>query len=105
MPNVKSRYEYHSLIVERQNSYMNVVLINPPPHHVLEIHDRPEYPHLGLAYIAAYLRESGIKNISVIDAKFEGVGLAVLEKRLSKQKIDVIGITAMTHEVSQAQKI
>ncbi|MBT3362710.1 MAG: radical SAM protein [Chloroflexi bacterium] len=84
---------------------MNVVLINPPPHHVLEIHDRPEYPHLGLAYIAAYLRESGIKNISVIDAKFEGVGLAVLEKRLSKQKIDVIGITAMTHEVSQAQKI
>jgi len=84
---------------------MNVVLINPPPQHVLEIHDRPEYPHLGLAYIAAYLRECGIKNISVIDAKFEGVGLGNVKKRLSKHKIDVIGITAMTHEVSQAQKI
>lgn len=80
---------------------MKVVLINPPPRQIIEKrYDTPEYPHLGLGYIAAYLES---KNIfcRVIDAKLERINQETILQRL-KNGFDIIGITAMTHEINQS---
>lgn len=83
---------------------MKVVLIDPPPRSHIEQHDSRKYPHLGLASIAAYLRSQGI-DIRVIDAKYEDLDMERVERRLIKENPDVIGITAMTHEIHQAGEV
>lgn len=83
---------------------MNIVLVNPPPLHRIEIYDTPDYPHLGLGYIAAALKESK-KGITVIDAKLERIGLDRVVERLHRLEPDIIGLTAMTHEIGQAHKV
>lgn len=82
---------------------MKVLLVNPPPGHVVERHDRPEFPHLGLGYLAAYLVSKGIK-CQVIDAKMEGVSPSELEERVAALKPDLVGITAFTHAVADAAR-
>ena len=84
---------------------IRVMLLNPPPENRRDMHDTPGHPHLGLAYISGYLKNKGI-NCTAIDAKFEMIELAGLERRLLhiNEQPDVVGITAMTHEISQANK-
>lgn len=83
---------------------MKVVLINPPPKKVVEERfDRPEYGHIGLAYLASYLGANGI-DCEVIDAKLEGKGLREVVKKVEEYSPQVVGLTAMTHEISQAAK-
>ena len=53
---------------------MNIALVNPPPPRIIEYGDAPDNPHLGLGYIAAFVRSKNIE-CAVIDAKFETVGL------------------------------
>ena len=85
---------------------MNIVLVNPPPQQVLEMHDKPEYPHLGLGYIAAFVKQQDADvSIAIIDAKFEEVDLREVERRLYQLKSDIVGVTAMTHEILQANKV
>lgn len=83
---------------------MNIALVNPPPPRIIEYGDAPDNPHLGLGYIAAFVRSKNIE-CAVIDAKFEAVGLEEVQSRLYRQKPDVVGITAMTHEITQADKV
>jgi anaerobic magnesium-protoporphyrin IX monomethyl ester cyclase len=83
---------------------LKVVLINPPPRRRVEQHDSCKYPHLGLAYIAAYLKNRGIE-VQVIDAKLEGLGMEHVERKLVHARPDVVGITAMTHEIPQAGEV
>ncbi len=82
---------------------MKTLLINPPPEQLRERHDRPDFPHLGLGYIAAYLLSQGI-HCEVIDAKMEGINLAQLEERLTAARPDLVGVTAMTHGVMGAAR-
>ncbi len=81
-----------------------VVLINPPPKKRVERHDRPDYPHLGLAYIATYLKSKGI-DCTVIDGKFESINSQELNNKLEFLRPDIVGITAMTHEIQRAADI
>ena len=53
---------------------MKVLLINPPSERIIEKWDRPDFPHLDLAYLASFLREKGV-NVWVIDAKFENLNI------------------------------
>lgn len=48
---------------------------------------------LGIAYIASYLREKGIKS-NVIDQTFEG--RATLERNLKKANPDILGLSTCT---------
>jgi len=80
---------------------VNITLIDPPPFKIIEIHDAPECSRLGLGYIAGFLKNRGI-SCSVIDAKSEMLHLGEVEERVREQKPDIVGITAMTHEVTQA---
>ncbi len=83
---------------------MKITLVNPPPIKIIESHDAPPSPSLALGYIGAFLRSRG-QDFDAVDAKFEKLNLADVEVRLQQQKPDVVGITAMTHEIIQASKV
>ncbi|MBI2041617.1 MAG: cobalamin B12-binding domain-containing protein [Candidatus Nealsonbacteria bacterium] len=81
-----------------------ILLINPPPFIRRDPHDHTDYPHIGLAYISAYLRQSGFE-CRAIDAKFEDINMEGLKQRLKQYNPGIIGITAFTHEVKQAARV
>lgn len=83
---------------------LRVVLIAPPPRTHVERHDRRAYPHLGLAYIAGYLKKAGVE-CSLIDGNFEALDLAEVERRLLSFAPSLVGVTAMTHEIHRAAEV
>ncbi len=78
---------------------MNVLLINPPDDLKSLLGEGvnliPPFEPMGLLYIAAALRQAGIK-VSVIDASVEKLDAAALQQRLLELKPDVIGMTVFT---------
>ena len=87
-----------------RNHYLNVVLVDPPPLKRIERHDIRDHPHLGLAYIAAYLKSKGV-NCTLIDGKFGRIGLEEVRRRLCLLSPNIVGITSMTHEISRASEV
>ncbi len=83
---------------------MRVFLVNPPPERVAQRWDQPNFPPLGLGYLAASLKNHG-HHVQVLDAKVEGISLSDLLARLRKPKFDAVGLTAMTHEIARAARI
>ena len=83
---------------------MKSVLINPPPMQVAERHDAPDHPHCGLGYIASYLLSRG-EDTEIIDSKLERLGLQQTLDKLLSMKPDIVGITAMTHDILSAAKL
>jgi len=79
---------------------IKVVLLRVRPPHIVERYDVASYPHPGLAYIAAYLRSKNV-DCAVYDAKFDSrfFDFDNLKRRLLKDEPDIIGFTAMTHEI------
>ncbi|MBU1131285.1 B12-binding domain-containing radical SAM protein [Patescibacteria group bacterium] len=69
----------------------------------MEKDDRPDYPHIGLGYLASALKKKDII-CDVIDAKLERIDIPEIVKRIIDKKAEIIGITAMTHEIRQAAK-
>ena len=82
---------------------MEVVLINPPPFRLLEDADCPNYPHPGIASLAAFLRE-GDHQVRVIDAKLARLSLEETVEAASESG-DLWCLSAMTHEVAQAARV
>ena len=80
---------------------MKVALVNPPPPNRTERWDRADFPHIGLAYLAASLRADAIP-VGVIDGKLERVTSEEVVERLAEEKPDLVGITSMTHEIVTA---
>lgn len=89
---------------QSETNNLKVLLVNPPAETIFEMHDAPEYPHIGLGYVASYLMSKGI-DTSVIDAKLLRIDIKELYRRLKSTKFDVIGLSAMTHEIKQAAKV
>lgn len=81
-----------------------IVLCNPPPRQVRESHDRPDYPHLGLAYLAGALRNSG-EHLAVLDGKFLGLSISDTVRHILDLRPRVLCLTAMTHEITVATEI
>ena len=82
---------------------MKVCLINVPNTYELVGNDpviikeqQGVYPPLGILYIAAYLKNTGNYEVSVIDAQAEGLDHVGVAQRVEMLKPDVIGLTAMT---------
>ena len=84
---------------------MKIALVNPPPLHRIERDDLPFYPHLGLGYLASSLEQNGFEEILIIDAKLERKSPENVLYDLKMFHPDVLGITAMTHEIIQASKL
>ena len=83
---------------------MKIALVNPPAIHHIERYDLPMYPHLGLGYIASSLEQKGFSEILVVDAKLARKNINTVLQELVSFNPDVLGITAMTHEIIQASK-
>jgi anaerobic magnesium-protoporphyrin IX monomethyl ester cyclase len=64
-----------------------------------------DHSHLiGLAYLAAYIREKGHK-VTIVDAAFAGYSKERLLQEMVNNNADVVGVTAMTHEIPRARNI
>ena len=61
-------------------------------------------PVLGLAYVASYAMSKGF-DCTVFDAYFHSWSEKELKRRLAAYKPDVVGFTAMTHEVTIAGRM
>ena len=53
---------------------MKIILVNPPAQQILETHDQPAHPHIGLGYLAAILEKNNF-DCQIIDAKLERLTL------------------------------
>lgn len=81
-----------------------IILINPYPYQRIEKDDRPNHPHLGLAYLGACLLKNEI-DCQIIDAKLERIKLKEIIRRISDYRPALVGITALTHEIEVANEI
>ena len=77
---------------------IKTLLINPPPPKVVELEDAPSHPHIGLGYLASYLRSKNCA-VEVLDAKLERLNVSDTLERISSIKPDIIGLTAYTQEI------
>jgi radical SAM superfamily enzyme YgiQ (UPF0313 family) len=77
-----------------------IALIKPPATYA----DWFARPVLGLSTISAVLSESGFEN-QIFDALFWGWSEEELVRRVAAYDPDLIGVTAMTHEITRAARI
>lgn len=82
---------------------LRVVLINPPPLAIVEPwYDRPEWGRIGLAYLAANLRQHPGFEVSIVDAKLEKLDFHQTSSRVAALEPHVVGLTAFTNEIKPA---
>jgi anaerobic magnesium-protoporphyrin IX monomethyl ester cyclase len=77
---------------------MKTLLLNAPPERIVEPYDAPDYPHLGLGYIAAYLRREGCP-VLVLDAKLARMSISETLAKIQEIRPRLIGFTAFTQEI------
>ena len=80
-----------------------VALVNPAPEEIVQ-GGWYRMPLLGIGYLAAFLRGRGFE-ARIADAKFDRLGLDALLDRIAGFRPDILGVTAMTHEVARAAEI
>ena len=78
---------------------LRILLINPKSSNV----DHLPIPPLGILYLAAYIRENGFPDLSVIDNNRENRSMDVLETAISQA--DIVGLTGTTSQYNQAREI
>lgn len=83
----------------------SIVLLNPPPFRIAEEWDTPQYPNIGLGYVAAALRQAGFSRIVPVDAKFERLSMSDTVDRLLALEPDIIGTTGLIIDAVQNRKI
>ncbi len=81
-----------------------VLLVNPPAEVVRECYDTPNYPAIGIAYVAGYLQRHDV-DVSVVDGKLARHTLAQTIDEIVTTNPRVLGLTAMTHMIATAHKI
>lgn len=79
---------------------MKVALVKPSPQIV---HERPEYPCIGIAYLSAFLKANGVE-ILAIDASFDGTSPSKMDASIVRFEPQILGFTAMTHEIVNVAK-
>lgn len=86
------------------NKPLRVALVNPPSLSIIEpFIDLPDFPRDALTYLAGYLRAHRPDvEIRIIDAKFERLKFAELQRELMAFQPNVLGLTAQTNEVKPA---
>ena len=81
-----------------------ILLVNPPAEVSRECYDTPDYPAIGIAYVAGYLGSQGIP-CQVIDGKLARKTVADTIAEIIERRPGILGLTAMTHMVVTAHKI
>ena len=81
-----------------------VLLVSPPAEVVRECYDTPNYPAIGIAYVAGYLKSHGI-DVAVLDGKLARLTVEDAAREITQCNPRVLGLSAMTHEIATAAKI
>lgn len=81
-----------------------VCLVNPSSRITYGVMSPPEFPPLGLQYLAAVLEKEGFE-VRALDLDAENIDLSGLEKKLSELKPFLVGITCTTPLFRQAIQI
>ncbi|MCB9233795.1 MAG: B12-binding domain-containing radical SAM protein [Bacteroidia bacterium] len=82
---------------------MRILLINPPVLAVFEPwYDTPDFGRVGLAYVAAWLRQFPGYEIRILDAKFERLNFVQVLEKVRDWQPDLVGFTAYTNEIKPA---
>lgn len=79
---------------------MKVLLIHPPPLNKDMFHFDIVHPPLGIAYIAAFIRNK--YDVSILDANALNLSVNDIKKRVIDLKPDVVGITSTTANIFNA---
>jgi anaerobic magnesium-protoporphyrin IX monomethyl ester cyclase len=90
--------------MDKRETQMKVLLLNPPAKRIAEKKDVPRYQHIGLGYLASSIEKAGYQ-VKVIDAKLERLGVKEAVREIEKYSPDILGVTAMTHEIETAMLI
>ena len=83
---------------------IKVALIRPAPSVVIQEYDRPGAPSIGLAYLASFLKANHVEALT-IDAKFDRPSQKETENALLMFVPNVLGFTAMTHEITYVAQV
>ncbi len=86
---------------------MKVLLINPNYRNVYKYVEKEStmiQPPLGLAYIAAVLRENGFE-VKILDLAALDLSLEEAKSEIEKVNANIVGITAATNTIEEAYKI
>ncbi len=81
-----------------------VLLVNPPAEVPRECYDTPNYPAIGIAYIASYLKRHDIP-VEVIDGKLARMTVQETIEAIIRGKPRILGLTSMTHMIVTTHKI
>lgn len=81
-----------------------ILLVNPPAEVVRECYDTPNYPAIGIGYVAGYLKTHGL-NVAVLDAKLARRSFDETIADIIDHRPRILGLSAMTHMISTASKI
>jgi anaerobic magnesium-protoporphyrin IX monomethyl ester cyclase len=82
---------------------MNVLLIHPPDRHLIRTNvpafvdeETGCYPPIGLLYVAAAMLEQKAHQVTILDAKAEGLDEEAVGERIRAVRPDLIGIQTLT---------
>ncbi len=81
-----------------------VLLVNPPAEVPQECYDKPNYPAIGIAYVAGYLKSHDIP-VSVIDAKLARMNVSQTIAAIREAAPRILGLSSMTHMIVTTHKI
>ena len=79
---------------------MKIAFVKPPATYA----NWYKQPALGIAYMASSLEAKGV-DCNIFDAYFENLSLPMIVDHIKDYNPDVIGISAMTHEINLASEI
>ncbi|MCK4661057.1 MAG: B12-binding domain-containing radical SAM protein [Phycisphaerae bacterium] len=81
-----------------------VLLVSPPAEVPRECYDTPDYPAIGIGYVAGYLQTHGIP-VRVIDGKLARKSVAGAIDEIVAARPRILGLTAMTHMIVTTHRI
>ncbi|MEM2635117.1 MAG: radical SAM protein, partial [Nitrososphaerales archaeon] len=81
-----------------------ILLINPPDRSEIRRSLNLRAPPLGLLYIAAALEKAGFPT-HILDANLYNLSDLQIEREISKRSPDIVGVTATTNLIKEAEKI
>ncbi|MCP4592120.1 MAG: B12-binding domain-containing radical SAM protein [bacterium] len=81
-----------------------VLLVNPPAEVPRECYDTPDYPAIGIGYVAGYLQTRGIP-VRVIDGKLGRMTVGQTIDAIIAAQPRICGLSAMTHMIVTTHKI
>ena len=84
---------------------MRLLLINPPPYQHVDEYDTPNFTRLGLACLAAAVRDKTDAVVEIVDAKFERLSYEAVNARIREFSPDIVGLTAFTNEIKPCARI